>query len=686
MSHPFLDPSFHVRWSTFRPEFIKPDIEEALRRGEERIAAIKKQPAEGATFTSTFLALEDATEGLAQAWGYVSHLDSVSNSPELREAFNEMLPKVTAFYARLPLEPELWGLLKAVAGSPEIKTLGKPHQRLVEETVAAFRRSGSDLSPEQKLRIEVIQQSLAEKTQKFAENDLDSTNAYELLIDDPTRLEGLPESAREAARESALKKGHGTEEAPVFRFTLQAPSLMPALQYLKEGSLRRELWEAASAIGHKPPHDNTEILREILRLRAEKAQLLGYTHFPDFVLERRMAKTGAAALAFVENLYEKTKPVFDAENAELEAYRTEKTGESGPLAPWDQAYWAERLRRERFDLDEEELRPYFPLNQVLRGLFTICERVFSIRVNERIADKPEVWDPDVQFFDVYDAQSDRHLGSFYTDWFPRETKRGGAWMNPLLHGQSDAPDARTPHLGLMAGNMSPPVGKTPALLTHREVETVFHEFGHLLHHILGDVPVKSLNGTNVAWDWVELPSQIMENWCWERSALDLFARHHKTGEPLPEDLFEKMLSARTFHAARAQMRQLSLAKIDLELHHNPTHFLEGNLDAALREVLEGYLAPSPIPAISIARRFTHLFGSSTGYAAGYYSYKWSEVLDADAFSRFRNEGILSPEVGADFRRHILSQGNAEDPAVLYRRFMGRDPNPEALLERLGLLS
>lgn len=684
MDYPFLDPSFEIRWSRLGAASVEPDMTEALRRARARVDAVKSQKPRDATFESAFLALEEATEELDRAWNHVSHLDSVCNNPDLRAAYNRMLPEVSGFHTKLPLDADLWRILKTAAESTTRRDLDGPEKRLVEETLATFIRSGADLDADGKARMEVIGRDLAAKTQKFSENELDSTNAYELLVDDPGRLVGLPESAREAALESARKKGYGTPEKPVHRFTLQMPSLFPAMKYLEDEDLRRELWEASIAVGAREPHDNTPLIRDILRLRAEKARLLGFPHFPDLVLERRMAKNGQAALEFVEDLHRKTKPAFDAENKELEAYRTDKTGKTGPLAPWEQAYWAERLRRERFDLDEEELRPYFPVGQVLDGLFAITEHVFGVRVTERGADKPEVWDPDVRYYDVSDAASGERLGAFYADWFPRESKRGGAWMNTLIDGERAVGKDRTPHLGLMAGNMSPPVGGNPALLTHNEVETVFHEFGHLLHHLLGEVPIKALNGTNVAWDWVELPSQIMENWCWEREALDLFARHHKTGEHLPEPLYMKMLAARNFHAARAQMRQLGFARLDLEMHLRPGRFLEGDLDAELCDLLSDYMIPTSVPQRPIVRRFSHLFGSPTGYAAGYYSYKWAEVLDADAFSRFANEGILNPAVGLEFRKHVLSQGNAEDPAVLFRRFMGRDPDAEALLRRLGL--
>lgn len=687
MNHPFLDPALEVRWTRLTPDRVVPDIREALRRAEDRLAAIRSQDPATVTFASTILALDEATVELNRAWGWVSHLDAVNNGPELRAARNTLLPEVTDFFTKLPLDEGLWRVIKAFAETAGARDLEGVEARLLEETLKDFRTSGADLDAQGKARIQALESEMATVAQKFSENELDGTNAYELIIDDAARLRGLPASFVEAARESAEQNGHPAANGKAFfRFTLQAPSIFPALKYVDDAELRKELWEASSRVGRFDPHNNTGAIRSLLRLRDEKARLLGYRHFPDFVLERRMARSGEAALAFVEDLHAKTKAAFDAENAELEAFRTKHTGESGPLAPWEQAYWAEKLRRERFDFDEEALRPYFAVDTVLDGMFTITGRIFGLRVAQRAAgNRPEVWHDDVQFYDVFDAASDTHLGSFYTDWFPRKSKRSGAWMHDLAEGNRHPTHASTPHLGLMAGNMTPPSGGRPALLSHSDVETIFHEFGHLLHHILGEVPYRSLNGTSVAWDFVELPSQLLENWCWDRAALDLFARHYETGEPIPEELFQKMIAARRFHAARAQMRQLSFAKMDLALHLEPERAATADLDALCRELLDGYLVPSSVPVPPILYRFGHLFGDPLGYAAGYYSYKWAEVLDADAFSRFQDEGILNPDTGGDFRRHILSAGNSEEPAVLYRRFMGRDPDPDALLRRLGLI-
>ena len=396
-----------------------------------------------------------------------------------------------------------------------------------------------------------------------------------------------------------------------------------------------------------------------------------------------MAKTGARALAFVEDFQRRAAPAFAREGRELEEFKARQTGGPvGRLAPWEVAYWAEKLRQASYAFDEEVLRPYFPMDRVIAGMFELATRVFGLKITERPG--VEGWHPDVKFYDMVDARG-RTLGSFYADWYPRESKRGGAWMNYLLTGGPGAGGVRAPHLGLICGNLTPPADGRPALLKHREVETIFHEFGHLLHHLLGEVEIKSLNGVNVAWDFVELPSQIMENWCWERGSLDLFARHHETGAPIPEAIFAKMTAAKNFRSASTTMRQVALAKMDLLMHIRTAEFAGlADVEPLARAMVADCLVPTEPPAPTVAKRFTHIFADPVGYAAGYYSYKWAEVLDADAFTRFRREGIFSATVGAEFVAQILSRGNSADPMELYRSFMGREPDPQALLVRAGL--
>jgi oligopeptidase A len=684
MDNPFLDRTFEIKWSQLRAADVEPAVDRALAEAESAIAAIASQPVTTADYRNTFLALESATDLLNETWAKVTHLTTVADSPELRAAHNAALPKVSAFQAKIPLNPELWLRLKAAEEHPTSAALRGEHRRFRDETLADFRQQGADLPADKKARLEALQQELAQLTQKYSENVLDATNAWELIVTNPDRLRGLPERAKEAARQNALKKGHGTVEQPAWRITMHQPSQEPVMLYAEDESLREEVWRAAVDIGRKAPHANEELVVKIVALREEKAALLDQPNFADLTLSRRMAKSGARALEFITGLHDKVRTPFLRECRELEEYKAQQTGRPvGRLAPWEVGYWAEKLRQSRYDFDEEQLRPYFPLTGVLAGMFEVARRIFGLSVKELPAGAVEVWHPEVKYYEVHDARG-RHLGSFYTDWHPRESKRGGAWMNYLVTGGPQPDGRRAPHLGMICGNLTPPTDGQPALLNHHEVETVFHEFGHLLHHLFGEVEIKSFNGVNVAWDFVELPSQIMENWCWEREGLDLLARHYETGATVPEPLFKRMVAARNFRSAVFTMRQLAFARMDLELHMQPAQSRGPDLSAWLQARLASYLTPTEPPSPTIENRFTHIFADPVGYAAGYYSYKWAEVLDADAFGRFQREGIFSEKVGGEFAAKILSRGNSADPMELFVDFMGRPPDQQALLVRAGL--
>lgn len=689
-----LNPDFQPRWSAFTAESIEPSIRQALAEAQQAIDTIAKQASGQVTYASSFLDLENATESLSRGWGRIQHLDSVCDNPVQREAINKLLPDVTDFYSALSLNPRLFHVLDTVAKSDEVKSLTEIQQRHIQETIADFIESGAGLPDAEKNRIAAIDSELSKITKKYSENVLDATNAWEMVITDEEKLAGLPNSAKASAAANATAKGIA---APAWRFTLHAPSMFPIMQHAHDAELRKTVWQASVNVGAEAPFDNSDLVWKILGLRKEKAEILGHQNFADLTLQRRMARNGETALAFVESIHAKIRDRFMADAQQLSEYKATKTQTAPePLEPWEMAYYAELQRKEHYDIDDEDLRPYFPVNRVMEGMFGIATKIFGITITQRetiyldlIPDLqntipnpqsyPETWHPEVTFYEIHDTATSSHLGSFYADWHPRESKRGGAWMNSLHTGELGEP-----HLGLIIGNMSPPVGDTPALLTHREVETIFHEFGHLLHGLLSHVPVKSLSGTNVPWDFVELPSQIMENFCWERESLDLFARHHLTGEPIPENLFQKMLAAKNYMSATVFMRQMALGKLDLELHIHPEKYLGRDLTEVDQEILADYRAPSKTQGPSMALRFNHLFSSPTGYAAGYYSYKWAEVLDADAFSRFKNEGILNPETGMAFREHILSKGNSAPPEVLYENFMARPADPTALLTRAGL--
>jgi oligopeptidase A len=681
--NPFLQNDFHIRWSTLNPAAIEADISKAITDAQatvDALAARSDEATENLSYENTIAELDKGLEILNHAWGLVSHLDSVCNSPELRDAHNAMLPKVSEFSSGIPLNEALWKTLKAFGTSEAVAQLSATKQRYIHETMADFREAGADLPPEQKKRAGEIQQRLAEITQKYSEHCLDATNAWEKIITDESELSGLPKSALDAAKQSAKKKGKDG-----WRFTLQAPSFIPVMTYADNDALREDVWRAYGAIGREADYDNRELVGEILDLRHEFAQLVGQANFADHVTERRMAASGDAALKFGEAIFEKVKDQFVDEVNALRKFKADTTGdEPGLLEPWEVGYWAEKQRLASYDFDEEALRPYFPINRVISGMFDIAQQIFGLRIEER--SDVETWHEEVKFYDLFDSESGEQLGSFYTDWYPRESKRGGAWMNYLLTGNRDnSVGERTPHLGLICGNLTPSVGDQPARLNHREVETIFHEFGHLLHHLCGEVEVKSLNGVNVPWDFVELPSQILENWCWDRESLDLFARHYETGDAIPQELFDKMLAARNYMKASGNVRQLAMGKMDLELHINWPDSDKKDLDTFIKTQLKAYSAEYKTEPKANVFNFSHLFSDATGYAAGYYSYKWAEVLDADAFTRFQKEGILNAATGRAFRSEILAKGNSEDPAQLFKNFMHRAPDPDALLRRDGLI-
>ncbi|MCS7195339.1 MAG: M3 family metallopeptidase, partial [Meiothermus sp.] len=667
--NPLLEIRYDIPFSQIQPQHIEPAIKALLAEAEEELEAILRVQGPR-TLENTLRPLDRLGERLFFAFNLVAHLESVASTPELRAAYKAVIPPVTAFSTRVQLSGELYGALRELAESPAAKELSPDWARFLKLQLDEFRRQGADLPPERKARLEAINTRLSELTAQFEQNLTDSTAAWELYLEED-QVAGLPQSVREAAREAAQARGRSG-----YRFTLQQPSFLALQTYLDNPEIRKQAYMAYYTRATEAGRDNRPLIEEILALRREKAEILGYANFADYVLEKRMAGRAEVALRFEEGLRAAYEPHFQRELRELQAFRERLEGpQAPPLNPWDIAYYAEKQRKALYDLDEEALRPYFPLPQVLEGLFEIARRVFGVEVRE--VKGVDTWHPEVRTYEMY--RDGRRICRFFTDWHPRENKRGGAWMNTLIAGVRRG-ETTEPHLGLICGNLTPPVGNKPALLTHREVETVFHEFGHLLHLALSNVEVRRLAGTQVARDFVELPSQIMENWCWEREALDLFARHYETGEPLPEALYERMQRARNYWAAHLGMRQLAFGTLDLALHVHYTP-ADGDVVAYARQVMQPFFS-TPLPEdFAFVAGFTHLFGHPVGYAAGYYSYKWSEVLDADAFSRFKAEGLFNRKTGEEFIAHILSRGNAEEPALLFRRFMGRDPDPKALLAR-----
>lgn len=675
-SNPLVDIGFQLPFDRVNPAHIQPAVQHLLQKAEGALQAIEN--VEGVrTYQNTMAAFDHATEPLERAMGMVQHLESVASTPELREAHNAVRPDVSAFYASIPLRPKLYAALKAFAETPEARSLSGGQARYLKKALDDFRRSGAELDEAGKDRLRAISREMAELTSKFSQNVVDATSAFELLVEDESQLSGLPPSALAAAKADAEQKGK-----PGYRFTLQGPSVVAVLTYLDNRELREKVWMAYNTRAAGGERNNEALILKILELRDEQAKLLGYADFPSMVLEDRMAGSARTALDFVKTLHSKSEAAFRREARELEAFKERLQPGAPPLAPWDVGYYSEKQRKALYDFDEEELRPYFSLDNVMAGLFETAKRLYNVTIEPNTA--LPTWHEDVQCYDIKD-ESGELLASFYADIFPRDEKRGGAWMNSFITGTQQA-GRWTPHLGLICANATPPVGNKPALLTHNEVSTMFHEFGHLLHHCLSRVEVRSLAGTNVAWDFVELPSQIMENWCWEKEALNTFARHYETGASIPDELFNKLVRARAYRAASMMMRQLGFAAVDMALHLEYDPAKDGPLLAYARELMQSY-APTPYPEnYAMIASFTHLFADSVGYAAGYYSYKWAEVLDADAFTRFKEAGVFNPEVGDAFRRSILERGDTEEPMELYKRFMGREPSLDPLLERFGLLT
>ncbi len=675
MANPLIQLDFDVPFDQIEAAHVEPATDLLLASSQHAINAIIEDTAPR-TYANTLSALEDATKQLELAMTVIDHLESVATSDALRKAYNVTRPKVSAFWSELAMNDGLYQAVRAFAETDAARSLPPTEARFLKKTLDDFRRHGAELGPEDKAKLKAIEVELTKLTTDFSQNLLDETNAFELVITDETKLEGLPATAKLAAAENARSKG-----LDGWRFTLQAPSLIPLLTYLDDAEIRKEVWRAYNTRAVKGDRDNRPVIERILELRKDKARLLGYADFSDLVTEDRMAKTGDKARAFIDDLRAKTQAAFKRENDALTEYRRRVEGPSAAaIRPWDLAYYAEKQRQDEYDFNEEQLRPYFPLGRVLDGLFATAQALYGIRIVER---KAATWDESVKTYAIKDADGTM-IAAFYVDLFPRENKRGGAWMNGLI-AAAHRPDSASPHLALFCANVNPPVGGKPALLTHREVETLFHEFGHLLHHCFSRVSVRSLAGTNVAWDFVELPSQIMENWCWERSGLDLFAAHYATGEPIPDTLYEKMIRARTYRAANAQMRQLGFAAVDLALHRDYEPGSGADVMSYAREIIQAHSASELPDDYGMLAGFGHVFAHPIGYAAGYYSYKWAEVLDADAFTRFKKEGITNPDVGRAFRDTILAKGNSEEAGKLYEDFMGRGPELEPLLERAGLL-
>lgn len=667
MENPFLDTTFPPNWSEMKPSFAIDAINVAIELSKANIEKIKSVDDTLLSYENTIGALDNATEPLDRANTRLSHLASVADSLEIRKAVIETIGKVSEFYSSITLDSELYSKILAYSKTDSAKALQGGHARLLSETLLSFEQNGAKLGKEDKARLSQINSLLALKTQMFSENVLDSTKAFSLNLTNPDDVKGLPQSALDMASKCATQRGESG-----WTFTLDQPSYVPFIQYADSAEHRQTMWRASASVATEGEYSNWTLMSDILKLRQEKSQILGYANFADFILSRRMAGSCANALKFVEDLHSKYYQAFQKETSALLYFASENKLLSGEkIEPWSAAYFAEKLRKQKYDFDSESMRPYFPMERVMQGMFDIAERIYGIKV-QRSSQPANAWHDSVELYEMYN-ENGRLMGLFYADFAPRKSKRAGAWMN-LLEQARNGQVA----LGLIAGNLSEASDGKPALLSHDEVETLFHEFGHLIHFFMMDSEEIGLR--DVVWDFVELPSQIMENWCRSREGLDMFAAHWQTGEKIPEDIFSGFEKSRKFRGASFAMRQLSFAQIDLLLHTNVAHFTSGDMENKARKALRDFVCEYSEPQPTILPRFTHLFGDAVGYASGYYSYKWAEVLAADAFSRFKREGIFNRELGREFANKILRVGNTIDASSAFENFMGRAPDATALVE------
>lgn len=695
--HPFLYEGLYPSWSAMTPAQGLIDARYALAEARRQVDELCRITPEQANYDNVFGAYEKLNANVDQVGSFLHHMSSVVDNPELRKAQEELIPEMTAFSSDLIGNEKLWQVIKTAAAQPWVKELSPARQRFVQQIVDAFRDSGADLMPDGKKRRSEIMEELSQLTLQFGKNVLDSRNEWEWVVYDQSQLEGVSEHWLTTAAAAARQKGYATPECPAWLITLDYTSVGDVMRHCKVEATRRKCWEGLNAVGCHGSHDNAPIVARVMELRRELATLLGFKTFADMKAAHRMVGSGENAMRFVDEMMHKVKPAYEQECREFLEYVSKHKGEKvEAIAPWDRRYYMNMLSRERYDFDPELLRPYQEYNKVLKGMFSIYQKLLGITITElptvhvasgsaTVEGAVEVWHPGVRVFAVRDAASGHHLGSFYLDLFPRDTKRAGAWVMPLKYGKP-AQDGKPhePHLASLAGNMTPPVGDGPALFSHYDVETLFHEFGHMMHVMLGDTEVVSHCGTSVSWDFVELPSQLFENWTWDAIGMATYAFHHETGQPIPQELVQKLMASRFFMPASDVMGQLCIAKLDLEMHVNYHEKFRGvPLDEATDRLLEPWRLPTTVPSASIMRHLTHCI--TGGYAAGYYAYKWAEVLAADAFTRFAQEGVMNVQTGMDFRREILSQGDSRPAGEIYRNFMGRDPNPDALLQKQGLL-
>jgi oligopeptidase A len=673
--NPLLDFKGLPRFAEIKPEHVAPAIEQLLAENRALIVRLLSDSAPP-TWQNFVAPMEDANERVSRAWGPVGHLNAVMNSPELREVYNATLPKITQYYAELGQNLALFVKFKALRNSKEFAGLSPARKKIIENELRDFRLGGAELPDAQKARYLEIQERLSELSSRFSDNLLDATNDYMLVVESKDELSGLPDDVLQAAQEAAQ-----AASKPGWLFTLKAPSYGPLMQYADNRALREKMYRAygtrASEFG-KPEFDNTALMDEIVKLRGEEARLLGFANYGELSLASKMANSPQQVVEFMRELAQRARPFAEKDLAELREFARTELGISD-LQSWDVGYASEKLREQRYAFSEQEVKQYFPENAVLPGMFKLVETLYGLQIKPASA---PVWHDDVRFFDIRNVQG-QLVGQFYLDLYARNSKRGGAWMDDVITRRRLEKGIQTP-VAYLNCNFSPPVGGKPALFTHDEVITLFHEFGHGLHHLLTEVEDLGVSGINgVEWDAVELPSQFMENFCWEWDVVHGMTRNSETGETLPRKLFDKMLAAKNFQSGLQTLRQIEFSLFDMLMHSN----FEAGGGKSILQLLDEVRAEVAVLIPPAFQRFPHSFSHifSGGYAAGYYSYKWAEVLSADAYSMFEENGVLNPDVGARFRSEILAMGGSRGAMQSFAAFRGREPSLDALLRHNGLL-
>ena len=679
MDNPLLELSGLPQFSKIRPEHVEPAVDFLLQRNRERLQQILDAN-DHYTWDNLVQPLEDNEEALSRAWSPVSHLNSVVNSDALREAYNACLPKLSEYATEMGQHAPLFQAFRSIAESAEYDRLDSAQKKVIDNTLRDFRLSGIDLPPDKQQRYKDIMQELSRLTSRFGENLLDATQAWKKQVTDVKLLTGIPTSALSLLQQQAQQEG-----LEGWLLNLEFPSVNPVLKYADNRDLRREVYEAfVTRASDEGPlagkWDNTPIMEQILALRHEVAQLLGYDNYAERSLATKMAPSTDRVIQFLNELAQYALPVARAELDTLRDFARDHYGHT-ELEAWDVSYFSDKLRQKQYDLSQEEVKPYFPAPRVIHGMFSVVEKLYGLRIVER--EGVDTWHKDVRFYDILDSKGEQR-GQFYLDLFARNNKRGGAWMDDCVGRKASNGKVQIP-VAYLTCNFTPPIGKDPALLTHDEVETLFHEFGHGLHHMLTQVDYPSVSGINgVAWDAVELPSQFMENWCWEREALDMFAAHYQTGEKIPDSLYERMMAAKNFQTGMMTVRQLEFSLFDFRLHREYDPAKGPRIYEILQEVRDQVAVLHPPSFNRFPHSFSHIFAG--GYAAGYYSYKWAEVLSADAFSAFEETGIFDQETGMRFLTSVLEQGGSREPMDLFVEFRGREPSIDALLRHSGLVA